>query len=149
MAARNRSGIGAGLNRLTFRLSVVHFDQHRLGEAEPERQLDHHHAALRIRRLADEDREHQLPRLALKELLDGATIERLAVTRAFDPPGRGLFGRLGIAARRDQDPDRGRGHQLCDVHEDPRFSRPVRHRPAAPLVTTNFSRPVAFTLEPL
>ena len=52
-------------------------------------------AGLGLGREADRHARHQLPGIALENLLNGAALERLAVPGAFDPPGRRRFGALG------------------------------------------------------
>jgi hypothetical protein len=109
--------IGAGLDRLPFGGAVVDLDQDRLGEIEAERERDHHRAGLAVGRGPHQRRRHQLPGLAVEDLLDGAAVQRLAVARALDPPrGRRSLGCL-LRPRRlrggDQDGQRHQGgHRL-------------------------------------
>ena len=76
-------------------------------------------------RLAHEDRDQELPRLALEHLLHRPAVERLAVAGAFDAPGRDLLCPCGVQAGCGHQPGQRHGGHECG---DPAAAGEV-HRP--------------------
>src|SRR5262245_2745287 len=112
---------------MPFGGAVVDLDQDRLGEIEAEGERNYHRRALAVGRWPHQRRHHQLPGLAVEDLLDGTAVQRLAVAHALDPPcGRRSLGRL-LRSRRERprrcrtanESDELASFQLIELHSVP------------------------------